>query len=144
MFVKVRRLSDEERSALQGLINSRHTPTEMTLRARIIIFSDQGWHAPQIAKKLEVHPLSVRMRIQRFNTNGMAGLRDPHRSGRPRVYGDKERQIVLQLVKFNPTDLGLPITTWTLNTLQRHLRSLPGMERIGRETIRRILIAVPK
>lgn len=83
MAIHVRQLTDRERTALQGLRDSRQTNTTTALRASIILLSDQGWHVPQIAKKVLVHEHSVRTRIKRFNAQGLAALRDLPRSGRP-------------------------------------------------------------
>jgi len=139
MAIHVRQLTDRERATLQELVTSRHTPPSMALRARIILLSDQGWHVPQIAKKLGVHHHSVRMRVRRFNAQGLAALRDRPRSGRPPVYGPREREVVLTLAQTHPTTLGLPMESWTLTALQHHLVKSGVAPSIGRETIRRIL-----
>jgi transposase len=90
---------------------------------------------------LGLHHHSVRTRIRRFNNQGIDGLIDRPRSGRPRIYGQAERQTVCQLAQTDPASLGLPLHAWTLSALQRHLAESGVAPAIGRETIRRILLA---
>jgi predicted ArsR family transcriptional regulator len=56
-------------------------------RAVMVLLSLQGISAAQIAVLLECHPATVRRWIGRFNTEGMAGLADRPRCGRPRLGG---------------------------------------------------------
>ncbi len=139
MAIYVRRLTDRERAQLQDLTTSRQISPTIALRARIILLSDQGWHVPQIAKQLSVHHHSVRLRVRRFNAQGMSGLRDRPRRGRPPVYGPDERQVVLDVARTAPAKVGVPLESWTLTALQRHLDKTGLTPGIGRETIRRIL-----
>jgi transposase len=139
-MIQVRRLTEHEERALKALVSSRQTSEMIALRAQIILLSNQKWSVPKISQYLGVHHHSVRTRIRRFNAQGLAGLTDLPRSGRPRVYGQHERQSVRQLAKTDPASLGLPLRAWTLSALQRHLAELGIAPAIGRETIRRILL----
>ena len=56
-------------------------------RAVMVLLSLQGLSAAQIAVLLECHTATVRRWISRFNSEGMAGLADRPRSGRPRPGG---------------------------------------------------------
>ena len=140
-MIQVRRLTEREERVLQDLAESKETPEMITLRAQMILLSNQRWSVPKISQYLGIHHHSVRTRIRRFNEEGLHGLRDRPRSGRPRVYGQDERQHVQQLAQTDPADLGLPLRTWTLSALQRQLAESGIAPAIGRETIRRILQA---
>ena len=140
-MIQVRRLTDYEERSLKELINSRQTPEMIALRAEIIILSSQRWSVPKISQYLGIHHHSVRTRIRRFNEQGLTGLTDRPRSGRPRIYGQMERQSVLRLAQTDPATLGLPLRNWTLSALQRHLAESGVAPAIGRETIRRILLS---
>jgi transposase len=56
-------------------------------RAVMVQLSLQGLSPAQIGGLLDCHPATVRRWISRFNTEGMAGLADRPRSGRPRLGG---------------------------------------------------------
>jgi transposase len=138
-MIQVRRLTEHEEAVLKDIIATRHASSSLALRAQIILLSNQKWSVPRISQHLGVHHHSVRTRIRRFNAQGLQGLYDRPRSGRPRVYGYKERQTVRKLAQTDPSSLGLPLHTWTLSALQRHLAESGIAPAIGRETIRRIL-----
>jgi transposase len=56
-------------------------------RAVMVLLSQHGLPPSQIAELLDCHPATVRRWIGRFNDEGMAGLADRPRSGRPRLGG---------------------------------------------------------
>jgi transposase len=53
-------------------------------RAVMVLLSLHGLPAAQIAALLECHPATVRRWISRFSSEGMPGLADRPRCGRPR------------------------------------------------------------
>ncbi len=59
----------------------------LAVRAVMVLLSLQGLPAAQIAGLLECHPATVRRWIGRFNSEGLAGLADRPRCGRPRWAG---------------------------------------------------------
>src|SRR5579863_8952293 len=73
------------------------------LRAMMVLLSLQGLSAAQIAGLLECHPATVRRWIGRFNAEGLAGLADRPRSGRPRLGGKRlARRIAVLLERPGP------------------------------------------
>jgi hypothetical protein len=56
-------------------------------RAVMALLSAHGLPPSQIAGLLDCHPATVRRWISRFNREGLAGLADRPRSGRPRLGG---------------------------------------------------------
>ena len=79
----------------------------------MVLLSLQGISAAQIAVLLECHPGTVRRWIGRFNTEGMAGLADRPRCGRPRLGGRRlTRRIAALLARPGP---------WTLPPIWRYL-----------------------
>jgi transposase len=58
-------------------------------RAVMVLLSLQGLSPAQIAGLLECHPVTVRRWIGRFSAEGVAGLADRPRSGRPRIGGKR-------------------------------------------------------
>ena len=58
-------------------------------RAVMVLLSLHGLPPAQIAALLDCHPATVRRWIGRFNDEGLAGLADRPRSGRPRLGGQR-------------------------------------------------------
>jgi hypothetical protein len=54
------------------------------MRARIVALSWEGWAVPQSAQRVGCSARTARAWIHRFNAEGMAGLGDRNRPGRPR------------------------------------------------------------
>ena len=82
-------------------------------RAAMVLLSLHGLSAAQIAMLLDCHPATVRRWIGRFNTDGMAGLADRPRCGRPRL-GDRRltRRITALLGRPGP---------WALPRIWRYM-----------------------
>jgi hypothetical protein len=56
-------------------------------RAMMVLLSAHGLPPAQIAGLLDCHPVTARRWISRFNREGLAGLADRPRCGRPRLGG---------------------------------------------------------
>jgi len=101
-------------------------------RAVMVLLSLHGVAPSQIAELLDCHPATVRRWIGRFNCEGMAGLADRPRSGRPRLGGRRlTSRIAALLERPGP---------WTLPRIRRYL----GWPQVSMRTLyRRIrLVAI--
>ena len=56
--------------------------------------------------------------VKRFNENGIAGLMDAKRAGRPPTHSQETRSALLDLALQKPRSLGYPFELWTLERLQ--------------------------
>jgi transposase len=82
-------------------------------RAVMVLLSLHELTAAQIAALLDCHPATVRRWIARFNDEGLAGLADRPRSGRPPLGGRRlARRIAALLARPGP---------WTLPRIRRYL-----------------------
>src|SRR5262245_39316620 len=68
----VRPLTEEERTELKRM--RRQEIGRVSLRAQIVLLSEQHWTVPQIAELLEMSRVTVRYWIERFESWGPAGL----------------------------------------------------------------------
>ena len=94
-------------------------------RAVMVLLSLQGLSAAQIAVLLDCHPATVRRWIGRFNREGLAGLADRPRCGRPRLGGQRlSRRIAALLARPGP---------WTLPRIWRYL----GRPKVSMRTLYR-------
>ena len=78
--------------------------------------------------------------LHRFNAEGLKGLTDHPRPGRPHTYTPDQRAEVIAAALTKPEDLGLPFASWTLDRLQAYLAEHTGIG-IKRTRIDEILIA---
>lgn len=127
MALKVRALTADEVDELKRLAGSRTAPHRLVQRAQIIWASAQGETAPLIAPRLGLSALRVRAWIHRFNRDGLIGLADAPRCGRPRRHDETARGSVLALARTKPRSLGLPFARWTLARLQQALHERHGL-----------------
>lgn len=79
-------LSDEDRHCLESLVRRRRAEQRMVLRARIVLAAAGGEENASIAGGLAVALNTVIKWRKRFHDEGMDGLGDRKRSGRPRTF----------------------------------------------------------
>jgi transposase len=83
--LRVRAPHDEkEEKQVRKLAASRHGPADWILHARIVARSWDGERVEAIAKELQCNPQTVRRRLHRFDVEGIEGLGDRPKPGRPR------------------------------------------------------------
>ncbi len=92
----------EVRSALEHLASSRTEEARMVERAKIILACLEGKAVKDIAHDLKIRPNTVIDWRKRFAREGMAGLHDRPRAGRPVEYGTEFRDRVLDLLETSP------------------------------------------
>jgi transposase len=67
----------------------------MTTRAQIILLAADGLQDKQIAAQMATGVLTVAKWRSRFLSDGLSGLSDQHRSGKPATYSDDTRRRIL-------------------------------------------------
>ena len=83
---------------------------------------------------------TVRRWHNRYRQEGLSGLNDRSRSGRPRVFGARFNLEVVAIVCQKPAETYLPgVTHWSIRDLVMHLPRLLGIESISSESVRKIL-----
>src|SRR5262245_38417151 len=80
-------VEDAVRARLSALARSRTAPHQQVLRARIALAAADGTPNAVIARNLSISQDTVRTWRDRFAVEGMAGLADRQRPGRPPRYG---------------------------------------------------------
>ena len=100
-------------SEIEQLQADLRGPWRQATRAVMVLLSLHGLPPSQIAELLDCHPATVRRWISRFNGEGLAGLADRPRSGRPRLGGRRlTGRIAALLARPGP---------WTLPRIRRYL-----------------------
>lgn len=84
-ILRARAAQDEqEEKQVRKLAGSRHGPADWILHARMVARSWDGERVEAIAQGLQCSPQTVRRRLHRFDEQGLQGLGDRAKSGRPR------------------------------------------------------------
>ena len=84
------RLEPEQKEELQHLIRVGKSSARVTARARILLKSDDGWAAPQVAEALDVALGTVYRIKQHFTEEGLErALRDRRQVNRYRKLDDR-------------------------------------------------------
>lgn len=89
------RLAPEEAALLRRWVRARSTPQGLALRARIILEAAAGTANKTIASRWHCTAHTVATWRRRFLAQGVSGLRDRARGGRPRRYRAAEVQRVV-------------------------------------------------
>ena len=113
-------LDRETESTLNSLAQAPSTPQAMALRSRIVLAAAEGLTNQQIALKLGIPEVTVGKWRRSFAAQGLDGLRDAARSGRPPKHDAEVWHKVQTLACQRPESQG----RWTVRTLAREL-SLP-------------------
>ena len=138
--VSLRPLTPEERQQIEALAHSRTAPARTVERAQIILAAAGGQGPAQVARALGVSRPTVYRWVGRFNLQGPYGLEDQPRAGRPATYPPEQVAEVLAAALTDPTELGLPFGSWTLDRLQAYLNEHKAIP-IKRSRIDEILLA---
>jgi len=118
--VFVRPLSKKETQALDRLVRG-NTPARVLRRAQMVRLSSRGHKAGEIAGLLNVSAPTVTQAIHRFNAEGLQGLADRPRPGRPPRARDRYIRLLKEAVTTPPQEMGYPFSSWTLPRLREHL-----------------------
>jgi len=106
-------LSEEEHEQLSAIANSRSLPHGLVRRARIVLLDAEGISSNAIADRVGVSRQSVCNWRKRYLQQGLAGLHDELRPGRPRSVSDEEVAVLVRkTLETKPQDG----THWTIRT----------------------------
>lgn len=113
-------LQPEELSQIEQAIHSAPEP-EVRQRAIALRLLHLGQSPEQVAQVVLVTANTIYAWHSRWREQGIAGLRDRQRSGRPSKADQAYIAHLEQLLQADPTELGLPFTIWTINRLRLYL-----------------------
>lgn len=139
--IKERRaLTPEEQTTLEKLSRSQKAESRLVERAKIVLWSRNGISGNQIAIGLGRKSDTIYTWLDRFDAEGLSGLRDLPRSGRPTDYREQERGEIIAVAQTHPQSLDLPFGYWSLDRLVEYINVECGIP-IGRSQLHRVLHA---
>jgi transposase len=101
--LRVRAPQDEkEEKQVRKLAGSRHGPADWILHARLVARSWDGERVEAIAQELQCNPQTVRRRLHRFDVEGIEGLGDRPKPGRPRRLTAEDDSKLIALARQAP------------------------------------------
>ncbi len=110
-------IRDQDREVLQGWTRSSSIKAGLALRARIVLAAADGERTSVICRRLGVSRPTVSQWKKRYTDQGVAGLDDAARSGRPKTVDDV--RIIAATLEPPPQRLG--VTHWSTRLLASHL-----------------------
>jgi transposase len=132
-------LTASERKLLKRWVRTPTAPYRQVLRAKVVLLAAAGDGNAHIAERLQVTGNTVRKWRRRFSQQGLVGLRDRPRSGRPRRFPAavvaEAKAIACEL----PATRGTPISRWSLADLRDELLVTGLVEEISTTTLWRWL-----
>ena len=132
-------LPDADRAELQRRARCYTAPHAEVVRAKIVLLAADGLENTQIAARLDVHVNVVSRWRGRFAQEGLAGLADRKRPGRPRVFPASVVAQVKAMACEPPEDRQVPQSRWSAADLaaQATAEGLAGS--VSRSTVQRWL-----
>jgi transposase len=128
--IKLRTLTEEEKREVERLAISRKAPARLVQRAKVIkAMLDKPELSASVAGRLAGYQrdLSGITWVKRFNEEGVEGLQDKPRPGRPRTHDEDVRSALIDLALQKPRTLGYPFELWTLIRLQTAFEEREGI-----------------
>lgn len=133
-------LSDQERHALEKLVERHRTSQQIALRARIVLAAAEGKPSVRIAKENHVTHDTVRLWRNRWVTLQSMALDDlgavdrlqaAPRPGAPSQITADQRCQIEALACEQPEESGRPITHWTAREIADELKKRRIVENIS-------------
>ena len=136
--IQIPPLNQEQLSELEELYQKTDKPRYRTRAQMVLLSSEQGLKAEEIAQIVRESDITVLRWLKRYLAEGIEGLKDAPRPGRSVVVTPEYRKRLLEVVRRRPRSLGLEYSMWSLQRLADYLAEETGI-RVSTETVRREL-----
>lgn len=134
-------LGGADRAELESVSRRSSAPYRLVMRARIVLLAADGLANRVIAARLGVCEDMVRKWRRRYREQGMDGLADAPRPGRPRKFPARVVAEVKALACELPAGSGTPLARWTCPELARRAAGCGITPAVSASTVRRWLAA---
>lgn len=82
-------------------------------RLHAVVLNMEGKTAPEIADVLKVHRSNVCLWFERWQRDGVEGILEGHRPGRPPTISERQRQELADILESGPVAYGFTSGVWT-------------------------------
>jgi transposase len=128
-----------QRRVLKRRVRGHKTPHRDRVRAQIVLDAAAGHANAVIARRCSVGVDTVRTWRGRFAAEGLDGLKDRPRSGRPARFTPVQVAEIKALACQLPAQAGAPLSRWSSGELARHAIQAGIVQAISASTMRRWL-----
>ncbi|WP_260147166.1 helix-turn-helix domain-containing protein [Streptomyces sp. CEV 2-1] len=108
-------LTATDRKRLKKVAWGHKSEYRQRVRAQIVLHAAHGRSNAHIARETDLHLDTVRRCRRRFAEQGLAGLRDRQRSGRPSSFTPLQAVEVKALACRLPAESGVPLSRWVVS-----------------------------
>ena len=132
-------VTPKQREELDSLLRRPSVAARPAKRARAILLLAEGASASATGRLVALQRRHLYKWIERFRHNGVAGLSDGKRTGRPPVFSP---EVAIHLVKIaceRPDEVGRSMSHWDCAGLARQLINDEVVDTISPQTVQRIL-----
>ena len=113
----------------QLLATAEQTPgAGLGLKIAILVLLQEGYRPTFLAQLFGVSRMTLTRWVHRLNQEGVAGVREQPRPGRPTQLTSRIRRQLLSDLEHSPERCGLPRAVWDGPTLVGHLRRRLGVQ----------------
>ena len=119
--------SAQERAAVERIAHSRTAQARQVERAKVVLAALAGEQVGAIAQRFQLSLATVYLWLHRFETQGLAGLADKPRGGRPPTYTREQVGTIIATALSDPQTLGQVYSSWTLDRLAAYLADHAGI-----------------
>lgn len=99
-------IAAQDRAVLEKWARSRVTERRLCDRARMVLMAAEGRPASEIAERVGCSDETAKRWRSRYQREGLDGLRDRPKSGRPLIHDDRKRAKLIALACTRPPDVG--------------------------------------
>lgn len=132
-------LTASQRHRLKKMAYGHKTPYQARIRAHIVLHAARGRSNARIARQTGLHVDTVRTWRGRFAEEGMSGLADRRRCGRPPSFTALQTAQVKALACRLPATTGAPLSRWSCPELAREATERGIAPALSASTVRRWL-----
>ena len=93
-----------------------------------VLLVAQGMTCPEVARLLGDAPRSVEYWVHRYQKEGLAGLTEGERSGRPSRLNERQVREINRVLRSKPSDAGMRVNLWDGKTLSAWIETTYGIQ----------------
>jgi transposase len=127
--IVLRSVSAAEKAAIERLAKSRTAAARLVQRTKIIwtLLEEPSLSSTEAGLRAGVSKAVGPKWVKRFNDQGLAGLEDEVRPGRPVTHDEQVRSKLINLALQKPSSIGHAFALWTLERLQAAFAEREGI-----------------
>ena len=138
--VRLRALTRSQKNTLRRKLKDLTLSARIHQRYRIIDLASKSYPAVEVAERVGCHFTVAYNWIRRFNDSGFDTFeRVSNPKGRPPILQARQLRELVDVALSDPSERGLPFTTWSVAKLAEYCRSKRLLPDISDEWVRRVL-----